>query len=84
MDIKIIPLTQLEMDLRETLNECADSGEPLFIELPDRRIVAMQPLPSTDDDSLIDELLASNPAFQALVEKSKTSPPKPFTMKLGN
>lgn len=29
-------------------------------------------------DSLMDELLASNPRFQALVAKSKASPRKPF------
>jgi hypothetical protein len=31
-----------------------------------------------EDDSLMDELLASNPRFQALVAKSKASPRKPF------
>jgi hypothetical protein len=31
-----------------------------------------------DDDSLVDELLASNPMFQALVAKSKAGPRKPF------
>ena len=30
------------------------------------------------DDPLIDELLESNPAFQAKVAKSKASPRKPF------
>lgn len=30
------------------------------------------------DDDLTGELLAHNPKFQALVEKSKTSPRKPF------
>ncbi len=31
-----------------------------------------------EDNSLIDDLLASNPEFQALVAKSKTNPRKPF------
>ena len=78
MDIKTIPLTQLETDLRGALNECADSGEPLLVELPDQRRIAIHPVPSTNDDSLIDDLLATNPAFQALVEKSKAGLPKPF------
>ena len=30
-------------------------------------------------DSLVDDLLQSSPAFQALVAKSKASPRKPFT-----
>jgi hypothetical protein len=33
---------------------------------------------SHDDDDLMDDLLANNPEFQALVEKSKASPRKPF------
>jgi hypothetical protein len=34
---------------------------------------------SGNDDSLVDDLLQSNPAFQDLVAKSKASPRKPFT-----
>ncbi len=34
-----------------------------------------------EEDSLIDELLTSNPSFQALVAKSKAGSRKPF---LGN
>jgi len=33
-----------------------------------------------EDDDLMDELLASNPKFQALVAKSKASPRKPFSL----
>jgi hypothetical protein len=33
--------------------------------------------PATDD-TLIDDLLASNPAFRAKIAKSKESPRKPF------
>jgi hypothetical protein len=50
----------------------------VVIEMPDRGLLAIQPLEPGDDDTLMDELLASNPAFQALVAKSKTSPRKPF------
>jgi hypothetical protein len=76
--IKTIPLSHLEADPRGTLNECADSGQPLVVELPDRRLVALQPLEPGDDDDLTSELLESNPAFQALVSKSKAGPRKPF------
>ena len=78
MAIKTIPLSRLEMDLEKTLDECADSGETLVVELPDQRLLAIQPLDPNEDDSLTDELLATNPRFQALVAKSKAGPRKPF------
>jgi hypothetical protein len=78
MSIKTIPLSRLEATLRETLTECADSGQAFVVELPDQRRVAIQPLEPPEDDSLVDDLLASNPAFQAMVAKSKASPRKPF------
>ena len=80
MAIKTIPLSRLETDLKETLNECAESGETVVVEMPDQRLLAIQSLEPQEDDSLIDELLASNPKFQALVAKSKASPRKPFTV----
>jgi hypothetical protein len=83
MGVRIIPLSQLETDPRGTLTECADSGQAFVIELPDQRLVAIQPLEPTEDDTLTDELLASNPAFQALVAKSKASPRKPFPASSG-
>ena len=78
MAIKSIPLSDLEADLERTLIECAESGETVVVELPDHRLLAIQSLESDDNDGLIDELLASNPQFQALVAKSKASPRKPF------
>jgi hypothetical protein len=78
MGIKTIPLSQLEADLRRTLNECADSGQAFVIELPDHRWIAIQALEPAEDDELTNELLQSNAAFQALVAKSKASPRKPF------
>jgi hypothetical protein len=78
MAIKTIPLSRLETDLEKTLNECAVSGQTLVVELPDQRLVAIQSLDPNEDDSLMDELLASNPKFQALVAKSKASPRKLF------
>jgi hypothetical protein len=80
MPIKTIPLSRLETELEKTLNECADSGETVVVEMPDQRLLAIQPLEPQEDDSLMDELLASNPKFQALVAKSKASPRRPFSL----
>jgi hypothetical protein len=79
MAIKTIQLSRLETDLKKTLNECAESGETVVVEMPDQRLLAIQPLEPQEDDSLMDELLASNPKFQALVAKSKASARKPFS-----
>jgi hypothetical protein len=79
MAIKTIPLSLLETDLKRTLNECAESGETVVVEMPDQRLLAIQSLDPHEDDRLTDELLASNPKFQALVAKSKASRRKPFT-----
>jgi hypothetical protein len=78
MAIKTVPLCCLEADLQKTLNECAESGQTLVVELPDQRLLAIQSLDPSEDDTLTDELLASNPEFQALVAKSNASPRKPF------
>ena len=78
MAIKTIPLSRLEMDLKKTLNECAESGETVVVEMPDQRLLAIQSLDPQEDDSLMGELLSSNPRFQALVAKSKAGPRKPF------
>ena len=79
MATKTIPLSQLEADPKGTMNECANSGQTLVIEMPDHRLIALQPLDPTDEgDDLVSELLESNAAFQALVAKSKRSPRKPF------
>lgn len=78
MGIKTIPLSRLETDLKKTLNECAESGETVVVEMPDQRLLAIQSLEPQEDDNLIAELLVSNPKFQALVAKSKASPRKPF------
>jgi len=78
MVIKTIPLSRLETDLKGTLNECAESGQTYVVELRDQRLLAIQSLDPNEDDSLMDELLASNSEFQRLVAKSKASPRKPF------
>ena len=59
MAIKTIPLSRLETDLKKTLNECAESGETVIVEMPDQRLLAIQSLDPHEDDSLIDELLAT-------------------------
>lgn len=79
MGIKTIPLSRLEADPRGTLNECADSGQAMVVELPDHRLVAIQPLEPSEDDDLTSDLLETNAAFQALVAKSKAGPRRPFT-----
>jgi hypothetical protein len=84
MAIKTIPLSQLEADPKRMMNECADSGQMVLIELPDHRLIAVQPLDGMgEDDNLTSELLESNAAFQALVAKSKKSPRKPFVAGAG-
>ena len=45
---------------------------------PDQRLVAIQVLETAEDDSLVDDLLESNPEFRTLVAKSKAGPRKPF------
>ena len=35
MAIKTIPLSRQETALKKTLNECADSGETVVVEMPD-------------------------------------------------
>lgn len=78
MPIKTISLSRLEANLTQTLNDCAESGETVVVELPDQRLLAIHPLDSEEDDSLTDDLLATNPQFRALVAKSKAGARKPF------
>ncbi len=80
MAIKTIPLSRLEADLKQTLSECAESGQTVVVEMPDQSLLAIQLLDPQGDDTLIDELLESNPEFQALVAQSKASPRKPFSV----
>jgi hypothetical protein len=80
VDIKSVPLNRLETDLRGALSECADTGSVMIVELPDQRLIAIQSLEATEDDDLVNELLASNPAFRAMVAKSKAGTRKPFPL----
>jgi hypothetical protein len=74
MTIKTIPLNRLKPDPKETPNESTDSGETLFVKSTDQRVAAIRSLDVGGDDSLIEELLVSDPRFQALVAKSKAGP----------
>jgi hypothetical protein len=78
MAIKTIPLSRLETELEKTLIECANTGETVVVEMPDRRLLAIQALEPQEDDDLINELLTSNASFRALLKKSKESPRRPF------
>src|SRR5437870_98922 len=49
MAINTIPFSRLETDLRKTLNDCAESGQTLVVELPDQRLLAIQPLDAKED-----------------------------------
>jgi len=76
MGTKMIPLSRLEADPQGTLTECCESGEALVVELPDHRLVAIQSLEAGDDDSLVSDLLESDPAFRTMVARSKAGPRK--------
>ena len=80
MPIKTIPLSRLETDLQATLVECANSGQAVVVTMPDQRLIAIQALDATQDDSLVDDLLQSNPEFQTLVAKSKAGPRSPLLL----
>jgi len=78
----VIPLSQLQTDTPGLLTKCCDSGQTVVVELPDHRLVAIQPLEADDeDDSLVSDLIETNPSFRALIEKSAASPRKPFAAK---
>jgi hypothetical protein len=84
MVINTIPLSRLVTDPRGTLTECAETGETFIVEMPDHRLIAIQALDPSEDDSLLSDLLESNEAFKALVAKSKASSRKPFAADSGN
>jgi hypothetical protein len=77
--IKTIALNRLETDLKKTLDECAESGQTVVVEMPDQQLLAIHLLELWEDDNLMDELLESDPKFQDLVAKSKASPRKTYS-----
>ena len=67
MNIKTIPLSSLDADLKGPLSECAASGQAVVVQLPDQSLLAIQPLDPQEDEQLIDQLLKTNPRFQEIV-----------------
>jgi hypothetical protein len=81
MGTKVIPPSRLEEDPRSVMYECLDTETVVVVEMPDRRLVAIQSLDPTDEeDDFISDLIDSNPAFRALIAKSKASPRIPFSV----
>ena len=76
--MRIIPVTQLESGLRATLNQCAETGEALVVEMPDGKLLLIERLDVQQGDSRVDDLLATNPDFRELVAQSMASPRRPF------
>ena len=79
MVIKVIPLSELEAHPHATLAQCVESGDAFVVELPDHSLVSIQGLEPSEDDSLVDELLDSNPSFRAMLERSKASARRSFS-----
>jgi hypothetical protein len=77
MDTKIIQLNELHANTEDYLRSCCDSGQPLFVELPDHRLVSIQPIDDTDDD-LVNELIENNAEFRAMLARSLAGPREPF------
>ncbi|HYE19276.1 MAG TPA: hypothetical protein VEA69_12575 [Tepidisphaeraceae bacterium] len=76
--IRTISVSDLQANLQTTLSECADSGDTLVVEVPDRRLVTIQPLEAGDNDALVDRLIEMNPAFREMIERSKRGGRRPF------
>jgi hypothetical protein len=72
----VIPLSDFQADVEGVLGRCYDSGEPVVVALPNRGLVAIQPV--EPDDNLADDLIANNPAFRDLLARSLASPREPF------
>jgi hypothetical protein len=78
MDTRVIPLSDLHADLEGMLRRCFDSGQPLVVELPDRGLIAIQPV--SPEDELVDELIENNAEFRELLAKSLASGREPFDL----
>jgi hypothetical protein len=78
VNIKTITSSRLETELQATLNECADTGVTIIVELPGQRHVSIRSLEPDEDDDLVDRLIETNPKFRELLAKAKASPTVPF------
>jgi hypothetical protein len=76
MNTTVIPLHELQRDAEKHLRQCCDTGQRLVVELPDHRLLSIQPL--DEDDDLVNQLIEKNPAFRAMLARSAASPRKPF------
>lgn len=76
METTVIQLHELQCDAVKHLRQCCDTGQTLIVEMPDHRLLSIQPL--EDDDDLVDRLIEQNPAFRAMLVRSAASPRKPF------
>jgi hypothetical protein len=76
MDIRVIPLSDVQADPEWILSRCYDSGQSLVVELPNHGLVSIRPVES--DDDLANDLIEHNPKFRALLEKSLASGREPF------
>ncbi len=91
MNDETIPLSRPEANLRTTLDDCLTTGRTVVVGLPGRGRVALHPLvdrpaaPDTgadDDDDFTHRLIATNPAFRAVVEQSSASGRVPLDLEL--
>ena len=79
MGIEVIPLSRLQNETSGVLARCCDSGSPVVVELPDHRLVSIQPLDAEDEtDSIVHELLESSQEFRDLIQKSAAASRRPF------
>src|SRR5438105_3286405 len=75
MSTTVIPLRELQADAERLLTRCADSGDAMIVELPDRRRVRIEPV---EGDDLIDNLIEHNAEFRDLLARSAAGPFHPF------
>lgn len=76
MATKVVSLSEMGQRAEGYLSECARTGQPLVVELPDHRHLVVHPL--EDDDDLIDTLIATNDEFRDMLARSAQSGKRPF------
>ena len=81
MSTKVIPLSDLGKKAETYLKECARSGKPLIVELPDHVQLLVQRRPTNDDDNLVNRLISGNREFREMLAKSAKSGTRPFVRK---
>ena len=71
MNIEVIPLSELQTDTPGLLAKCCDSGQAVVVELPDHRLVAIQPLDIDDEDELERLVLAYSPKLRGILDAAR-------------